>query len=342
MKLKKFLVQGIIVVLAVLSGADAVQAQFSYGSGLGQYGDLLLCFRANGGTYDLVVDAGSVATFASLPTGQKITINPNYYSGSQLAYVGTNGVFWSAVACQRLPGTQSTNTIWVTRPRASLNTQTAAWPCKNASQEGTSASQIDSIGNDAADIASGGGVGISPANGSTFVVEPHTDDGSPGGYYNSYTYLMTASGNLGGNFWGDSSGISVEQTTPGNFTTAGQPVRADFYQLTSSTNTSQLGKYLGYFEFSTNGVMTYTAEPSPSVITAPTIVSIVRNGTTNVISFTTVSGGTYTLRGTNGAGLLASRTNWPAIGSPLTGNGLTNSLSEATTNAPRFYTISAQ
>jgi hypothetical protein len=343
MKEKKSLVRRMILFLAILGATGVAQAQFSYNGGLGEYGDLLVCFRASSGTYDLVVDAGPVSNFITLPVGQKITVNPTYYNGSQLAYLGTtNNLHWSALACQRLPGIQSTNSIWVTRPRASLNAQTSPWPCKNASQQSTAASQIDSIGNDAADIASGGGVGVSPTNSATFVVEPHNDDGGPGGYYDSYTYLMTSSGNLGGNFWGDASGVNLEQTTPANFTTAGQPVRADFYQLISTTNSSQLGTYLGYFEFSTNGVLVYTAGPSPTLVTAPTIVSIVRNGTTNTISFTTVSGGTYTLCGTNSAGLSAARTNWPAIGSSLAGNGFTNSLMEVTTNDSHFYIISAQ
>jgi hypothetical protein len=88
-------------------------------------------------------------------------------------------------------------------------------------------------------------------------------------------------------------------------------------------------------------VLTYTAGPSPTTVTAPKIVSIVRSGTTTTISFTTVNGGTYTLCGTNVTGLLTSRTNWPAIGSPLAGNGLTNSLTDVATDSIRFYTISA-
>jgi hypothetical protein len=339
---KKSLVRRMVLLLAILGATGVARAQFSYSGGLGAYGDLLVCFRASSGTYDLAVDAGSVSNFTSLAAGQKITINPSYYNGTQLAYVGTNSIFWSAFACQRLPGIQSTNNIWVTRPRANLNAQTSPWPSKNASQQGTAASQIDSIGNDAADIAAGGGTGISPAKGASFVVEPHTDDGSPGGFYNSYTYMMTPSGNLGGNFWGDSSGVNIEQSTPANFTAAGQPVRADFYQLNSSTNSGQFGTYLGYFELSTNGVLTYTAGTAPVVLIPPTIVSIVNSGTTNTIWFTTVSGETYTLRGTNSAGLTASRTNWPAIGASLPGNGLTNSLVDVTTNAARFYIISGQ
>jgi len=344
----KSIFRGAILCLAILTSAGTARAQFSYNAGVGQYGDLLVCFRPASGTYDLVVDAGPVTAFINLPIGQKITVNPTYYNGAQLAYVGTNNIFFSALACQRLPGAHATNNLWVTRARSSLNTQSTPWPCRNAATAGTAASQIDSIGSDAANITLGGDpFGSSPASGSSYVVEPEGGSTGSGSYFDSYNYLMTTAGNLGGTFWGDSGGISLEQGTPANFTTAGQPVRADFYQLLSTNaianpTNNQAGTYLGYFELATNGVLTYTAGPSPSTVIAPRIVSIVRTGTTNTIAFTTGSSGTYTLRGTNSLASGTGVTNWPPIGSSLAGNGLTNSLKEVTTDSPRFYTITAQ
>ena len=199
--------RGAILCLAILTVAGTARAQFSYNSGVGQYGDLLVCFRPALGSYDLVVDAGPVTAFTSLATGQKITINPTYYNGSQLAYVGTNNIRWSAVACQRLPGTHGTNNIWVTRPRTSLNTQSTTWPCKNASTAGFAASQIDSIGNDAFNISLGGDpFGNSPGNGNSYVIEPEGGSSGSGSSFNAYNYLVTVNGNLGGNFWGDAGG----------------------------------------------------------------------------------------------------------------------------------------
>ena len=46
-----------------------------------------------------------------------------------------------------------------------------------------------------------------------------------------------------------------------------------------------LGKWLGYFELSTNGVMTYVAYPS----TTPVIASINRSGSSNTITYTPAS-----------------------------------------------------
>ena len=157
---------------------------------------------------------------------------------------------------------------------------------------------------------------------------------------------MGVNQDLAGSFWGDASGNKVlEQGTPANFTTAGQSVRADFYQLLSTNlianpTNNQAAKYLGYFEFATNGVMTYTAGPSPTVLTAPKIVSFTHAGNTSTIYFTTVSASSgtfnYTLRGTNSTGLGAAPTNWPAIGLSIVGNGLTNSLAKPRPAARAF------
>jgi len=325
-----------ILFLAVCAATCTAQAQFNYTDGLGTYGDLLICFRpATGGSYDLVVDCGPVTTFINLAVGQKIAIT-NYYSPSVLQYTGTNSIYWSAMADYR-PGVG----IWVTRPRTSLNTQSTPWPCNTSGQENNAGGQIDTIGDNASAIDQlSDPYGTSPANGNTFVVEPKAGPpgGTPGFY--SYTGSMGSSGNLNGNFWGDSGGVSIEQSTPSNFTTSSQPVRADFYQLLVVSN-GLSSTYLGYFELSTNGALTYTAGPSPVTLTAPRIVSYVHTGTTNTVSFTTVSGATYTLRGTNSVGLATAKTNWPAINS-VAGNGLTNSLIEVITNTSRLYIITAQ
>ena len=114
-------------------------------------------------------------------------------------------------------------------------------------------------------------------------------------------------------------------------------MRSDFYQLLSKANTpaNTPGKYLGYFEFSTNGVMTYTAGPA-----TPAITAITRNGTTNSISFTTVSGWTYSLLATNS--LSVPQASWPAISSSSLSTGTPLSLKDVTTNGPRFYIISVK
>jgi hypothetical protein len=148
---------------------------------------------------------------------------------------------------------------------------------------------------------------------------------------------LPVSGSTLANFGGDAPGV-VEQTTPGNFSTSGQPVRADFYQLLSRSGTANNtpGKYLGYFEFSTNGVMTYNAGP-----VCPTIKTVTRKQTTNTITFTTVPGWTYSLFATNN--LTAPKSTWPAVpgSSSFFTNGTPQSLNDVTPNNSRFYFIKA-
>jgi len=340
MKTKLHFIKGTILASSVLS-AIAAQAQFSYNTGVGAYGDLLVCFRPNSGSYDLVVDAGSITTFTSLANGQTITIDPAYYTGTLLAYEGTNNIHWSAFACQRLPGASSTNNIWITRPRSNPNVQSSPWPCKASAVQANAASQIDSIGKDAGNIAFSVTTpfGTSPTSTSTAVVEPEGGANGAGNYYNSYSFMMGTGGNLGGNFWGDIGGVSVEQSTPSNFTTSGQPVLADFYQLLSA-NSGQSATYLGYFKLDTAGVLTYTAGPY-AVVVPPTITSITRVGTTTTISFNSQAGVTYNLLATNTDNITALRSTWPAVASPMTGNGSTEMFTDVTTDASRVYVITA-
>ncbi|MEI9962351.1 MAG: hypothetical protein WDM76_14805 [Limisphaerales bacterium] len=309
--------------------AGSAHAQtFTYNTG-----DVLVGFRKTASPVnDLVVNAGPISTFTNLAIGQKITIAQ--FTGSQLAAVGTNNMAWSVFAIfdNNNPGAP-TNTLWVTRARVSLNTQSAPWNRQSYFGQATTASYMDSVGVDAITIGSGLSTGAN--NTPTAVVETESGHSTPGGFANCYAYYVGGSGNFLNSFPGN-----VEQTTAANFTTAGQPVRADFYQLVSASVSSP-GTYLGYFEFSTNGVLTYTAGPSSIVIPAPVITAITRSGTTSTVFFTTVSGGTYSLRGTNSAGLAAAKMNWPVIAS-IAGNGLTNSLTEITTNSSQFYIISAQ
>jgi hypothetical protein len=100
---------------------------------------------------------------------------------------------------------------------------------------------------------------------------------------------------------------------------------------------------VGYFTLNPNGTMTFTRAsvfaPQPRV---PKIVSITRSANVSTIFFTTTNGTfTYTLYYTNSAGLTSSVTNWPASPSTLTGDGNTDHFSDTTTDANRFYRVSA-
>jgi hypothetical protein len=99
-----------------------------------------------------------------------------------------------------------------------------------------------------------------------------------------------------------------------------------------------LGTWLGYFEFNTNGVMTYVAYPS----TTPVISSISRSGNTSTINYKTGLYGTYILRGTNSLTSGTAMASWPAIVTLSSGDNATHTITDTTTDDIRFYTITAQ
>ena len=75
--------------------------------------------------------------------------------------------------------------------------------------------------------------------------------------------------------------------------------------------------------------------------TVPVITAFGRTNNVSYVSFSTGNSGTYTLRGTNSVGLFSARTNWPAIVS-TPGNGSVNTLQDSTSDAGKYYVITAQ
>jgi hypothetical protein len=300
-------------------------------------GDVLLCFRKSGGANGLVVDAGPISTFTNATLNQRIPITQ--YTGGQLAAAlsATNGVSWSAFTWFD----DSVNPNWtvcMTRARTVLNTQTAPWLAASAgSQQYLITTELATIPLGANDNFS---VVLYNTNStSTAVIEPDSSTGNTSGNYpdgQSYHSALDPTG-FGDNNFGGFPG-NPENTTTNNFTTAGKVARSDFYWIPPTG--SGAVKYLGYFELNTNGVMTYVAYPA-SAPTAPVISSFGRTNNLSYVSFTTGSGGTYTLRGTNDAGLSTPRINWPAISS-VSGNGSINTLQDTTAVPDKFYIITAQ
>ncbi len=310
----------------LMAGAVSVQAQFTYNSG-----DVLLCFRDTGAakTYDLVVDCGPVSTFVSLPAGQKIYLT-NYYNPALLnTYVDSAYTNWAWSVCAASANYPPTgNDLWLTNPRSVFSQQTSPLLTGSPNNNGPLASTIDGgtgLGNDAANTFSD-----SPNQTTTAIVQTananHKNSNS-----GCYEYYLLSRVNGLANFQG---GQVVEQASWSSL-----PARADFYQLLGrpSTVNGSAGTFLGYFEISTNGSVVYTSGPSP----ISKIVKITKSGNTTTIYFTTAGiGGTYTLVGTSNP--QTPVTSWSAIGSSITGNGLTNSIQEISASTVRYYSIRAQ
>lgn len=273
----------------------------------------------------MVVDAGPFSTLTNATANQRIPITQ--YTGTQLAAVGTNGVSWSAFAWL------NDNTLFMTEARNSLNSQTAPWIAQRSSvQSGTVAAMV-TIPPGALDQLN---LHIYPLSTSTAVVEQDSSAGNAN-YPDGTSYGDALTGAFGGNFNGTFAG-NPENTTLDNFTTAGQVVRSDFYQLSPTTAYGQKGKWLGYFELSTNGAMTYVAYPSTPAVLA----SITRSGSLTTIQYTTGLYGTYTLRGTNSLTSGTDMSNWPVIATLTNGDTATHTTTDTTTDDVRFYTITAQ
>jgi hypothetical protein len=301
--------------------ASAAHAGFQYNGR-----DVVIGFRQDGGSAELAINAGQVSTFYSLPNGTTITISNASYFLFTNAFPDFNNLHFAVSADVRTTGdaTYPFETLWVLNPREDINTQSNPWARRSEYQQANTASKIDGIANGAVNY--GGSVPTSDVNTNYGVVLP------PGNAIYSYSTFI---GN--GNYKNTFPGIA-ECSTDGGFMDEGLPVRADFYQLVPGSGS---GTYLGYFEFNTNGVLTFTAGAAAVVIPQPTITSIVRSGTTNIVSFTTVSGGNYSLRVTNGLGLTSPMSTWPVSGSPIPGDGTTKSLNDVTTAPFNLYGVSA-
>jgi hypothetical protein len=323
MNIKKAGWRMLLFLFVLLEGISVPATTFTYTAG-----DVLICFRkTGGGTLDLEVDAGPISTFTNLAIGQKITIAN--YTGAQLARVGTNSISWSAFTYLDASTTGTpTNVLYMSNPRYDLNTQTDPYGRYNNSSQGLTVSQIKSIISGMTNY-----VNYTNASSSTASLVPESASTPP---YISYIVGLGPNLNFNNTFQTD-----PEQSTSGSFTTSGQPMRADLYRLYPSAGGALHpdGEYLGYFELSTNGVMTYTAGPSATVLVAASITSVARSGTTNTVTFTTGSGGTYFLCGTNN--LMAPMTNWPSFNS-VAGDGSSHSLTHVTTASSMYYIIKAQ
>ena len=295
-------------------------------------GDVLICFRKNGGgANDLVVDAGPVSTFTNATPNQRIPITQ--YAGNQLALIGTNSVSWSAFTWfdDSVSPASAQWTLFVTKARTAINTQTTPWQDKSALSQQLPAGDMSTIPPGAVDNLS-----FKSVNTPSAIVEPDDPNNTNPNYQHGQSYVGTLGPNFdfNGDFVGD-----PENTTPANFITSGTVVRSDFYQMTPTSGYG-VGKFLGYFEFSTDGTMTYVAYPTaaPAV---PVITSFRRSATTTTISFTTGTSGTYTLRGTNSLTSGTAKTNWPAISS-VSGDGLIHTNTDSAADASKFYIITAQ
>jgi hypothetical protein len=107
------------------------------------------------------------------------------------------------------------------------------------------------------------------------------------------------------------------------------------------TGTSGLAWYIGYFEFKSNGTMTFTRELASTAPAAVTL-NVARTNNVSTISFGSASSLTYKLCFTNSAGLGAAVSTWPSLPGTISGDGTTKSFQDTTTDPVRFYRVLEQ
>jgi hypothetical protein len=283
--------------------------------------DLIVTFRKTGADgskdsspIDFEVDIGQASTYYGAGAGS--TLNISQYTASQLAgrFDSLNDLSWSVSGCVVPAGdggdaSKPPRTLWLTDPRSNPNALSAAWVREGAGSQGSVANKINSIMIQAANF--GASFPSNPAtNSATAGAIPISSGDGADSYIGPY-------GNYDGTFLGSGFSGDVENTTPATFTLGSTPSRSDFYELQPG---SGAGAYLGYFELSTSGALSFHAG---APLIQPTL-TITSDGTYAYISFPSQANVTYTLYSTTDSGL---------VGGPIPGSGWTNQGSQTGTGS---------
>jgi len=333
MKLKFNTRAAVLLSLTGLCGlVESVQAQVFTDNSR----DLILTFRKTGfdgsgdiGQYVFEVDIGQASIYYGAAPGSSIPITA-YSSTNQLGMLfdSLNDFSWSVGGCVPNAGDSGdpsipTRTLWATEPRQNPNAPaSSAWFRSGSFTQGQADSKMNSILDNAAMWAA-----TTPpnplTNTSTAVAIPNGD------VYNANGSLGGA-GNYLGTFQGD-----VENTTLPTFTTDGTNSVSDFYELQPGSGP---GTYLGYFELSTSGALTFYAVPLSNP--APTLSISTVGSSTVSISFPSTTIRTYTLHYTNAAGLAAPVSTWATVSTNIIGDGTVKSFQQPISGTGAFYSVS--
>lgn len=304
--------------------------------------DLILGFRKNAPyteNYEVVVNIGQASNYFSKALGTTTTVAG--FSPAQLtpgSFTTLNNLSWSVFGGGAYSG-QPIYTLWLTVPRTNNAIQTPV-PLRQAAalQQGVYAKMTSIPGPGGAGYVSQYGGASNQFNTATFVREPIAT-------FSSHILSVWMQGTVDpsvGTFndrWPpeEPNNGNVENTTPDLFSGS---VRSDFYEVRPSS-TGGNATYLGYFEFKSDGTLTFTrqaagtTQPPPP----PPALGLSRSGSLNTISFVSSNSATYKLFFTNSAGLSTPVTNWPSLPVSITGDGTTKSFQDTTADLDRFYRV---
>lgn len=338
-----------------LALAQMTEAQvFTY-----QNNDLVLGFRKTGvfaENYEVVVNIGQASNYLKAATGTILTV-PNF-SLSQLvlgSFTSLNNLSWSVVGYYSGSGygvdypATTAITLWVTVPRENNAVRSADAIREYRGTQLLSRASIASILSNAGFISRD--LGTSNQFNSPFLVRESIAT------YQAHilsAYMGGTTDNTFGNLQDHWTQSNLEIATPDNFNGA---VRSDLYEVRPlrdaqgntivdpHTGTNGLAYYVGYFEFKSDGTMTFTREeastPPPPPPPAP-VLSAQRTGNTTTISFLSTNGAIYTLYYTNTSGLTALLSTWPSLPGTVTGDGSQKTFQDTSADSDRVYRVKAQ
>ncbi|MFO1488227.1 MAG: hypothetical protein U1F65_07105 [Verrucomicrobiota bacterium] len=275
-------------------------------------GDTLLIFRSSGFN-DVEFNVGNISQFTNLANGVTITV-PNW---SRTLVTNTFGEDLSGVS------------VIVTATKSSFDPSPAAWltsqnPAATVKDLTPSAwqsklySPINAIGTKPV-------LNLLPATlTNAYSIDPVSLTTRP----SAYDYIVSGQNASLLPFFGGNVSFNVEGAVPSSF---------GFWQIApSSLPVKPAAKYVGTFTITAGGLLTFTAGPLTTAA-PPQIVGITRAGAVSTVTFTTTSGGNYSLvYSTAPAGSLAT---WSVVSGPVAGTGANVSLNHTTSGAAGFYGV---
>jgi hypothetical protein len=356
------------LLLGFADSAPLVQAQYF---NLPGNGDLVAGFRKTGahqGTNELVVYLDNITNLLAVQMGSTITLSnlsatrltdafSSDYTYLQWSVFGAN--FNLSSPWSTSLGNFPQSTLWYTLPRTNSSIQTTARSRFSKGAQTSIGTSMISIGRGAGSIANALPGGTNANNNAILVREP---------FQQAYAqfYLTAFMGDAFNSTIGDLGGslnFNIEQITPSPFSSS---VRSDLYESAPAASSRPAATYVdpisgsttsvyyvGYFDLSPSGVLTFTRGASSSGSNPPPPPGQVSVGVTgagagsvsspgtNLISFLSTNGATYTLFFTNSSGLTTPVGNWPSLTGTVTGDGTVKSFTDIiTTNVDnRFYRI---
>ena len=243
MKWQKSLVGFVTAACISLASDTAFAGPFTYA-----VQDLMLCFRKTGGTSDLEVNLGQASKFYNATPGSSFTVT-NFTAAQLTAAFGSSyaNVSWSVAGAMNVAGDPNAprNTLWVSAPRTDTATQSTPWEPRSITAQGNTVAPVLTVGSG---FASASGTAASPTTAAVIA------NGA-----NSYADNIGSNGDFG-QFQGN-----IENTLASTFVSGGSVARSDFYQLTPNAANAT---YLGYFELSQAGALSFVAVPESGTYAA--------------------------------------------------------------------------